>query len=271
MLLFGEDSTGNLPRLVDGLNQKLIATAVIVGVAALAYWLVTAGGRRFVRQMAKRAPDAGARAETLWVVLRRVLAFTIILIAVLMGFGVWGLSMAPFVAVGTVVAAAVGFGAQTFVRDLIAGFFILSEDQFHVGDTVTIAGTTGTVEDVLMRVTVLRDIEGNVHYVPNGQIGVTTNYTSQYSQPVIDVQVAYRVDVERALAVMHEELVAMTEDPAWSSKMRGVPEVMGIDRMTRETVTLRARLTTVPADRWAVRREAYRRIKARFAADGIQV
>lgn len=252
-------------------NQKLIATGIIVGVAILIYWLVAAVGRRFVREMARKTPDSGARAETLWVVLRRVLVFAIVLISILMGFSLWGLSLAPFVAVGTVIAAAVGFGAQSFVRDVIAGFFILAEDQFHVGDTITVANTTGVVEDVLMRVTVLRDIEGNVHYVPNGQIGVTTNYTSQYSQPVIDVPVAYSADTDRALEVMEDELTRLAADPAWSSMVRGKPEIMGINTITRDTVTLRARMTTVPGDRWAVRREAYLRVKKRFAAEDIEV
>lgn len=253
------------------LSDRLIATLVIAGVALVCYWIIVKLGRRFVAQAAVKAPDAGARAQTLWVVLRRVLLFTLILVAILMAFPVWGLSLAPFVAVGTVIAAAIGFGAQSFVRDVIAGFFILAEDQFHVGDTVTIANTTGTVEDVLMRVTVLRDLEGNVHYVPNGLIGVTSNYTSQYSQPVIDIPVAYSADVEAAIEIMVDELAKLAAAPGWASKIRGEPEVMGIDKITRETVTLRARLTTVPADRWAVRREAYLRIKKRFAEEGIPV
>lgn len=253
------------------INTKLIATAIAVGLAILIYWVAVAIGRRFVREMAKRTPDSGARAQTLWVVLRRVLTFLIILVTTLIVFDIWNLSLAPFVAVGTVIAAALGFGAQTFVRDVIAGFFLLAEDQFHVGDTVTIANTTGTVEDVQMRVTVLRDLEGNVHYVPNGLIGVTANYTSQYSQPVIDVPVAYSADIDRALNIMEDELVKLAADPAWSSKIRGKPEIMGIDKITRETVTLRARVTTVPADRWAVRREAYLRIKNRFATEDIPV
>ena len=115
--------------------------------------------------------------------------------SILVIFGVWGISITPFLAVGTVVAAAVGFGAQDIVKDFLAGFFILSEDQFRIGDTVTIAATTGTVEDIQFRITKLRDLEGNVHIVPNGQIGVASNFTDLFAQPVIDVGISYDSDV----------------------------------------------------------------------------
>ncbi|HEX9761462.1 MAG TPA: mechanosensitive ion channel domain-containing protein, partial [Acidimicrobiia bacterium] len=155
--------------------SNLVATAVVVGVLILTYWLLAMVGRRYVRRMTVRGSESAARARTLWMVLRRVIAGVLAVIGILVIFDVWALSLTPFVAVGTAIAAAIGFGAQGFVRDVLSGFFILAEDQFHVGDTVTIAGATGTVEDVQLRVTVLRDLEGTVHYVPNGQITVTSN------------------------------------------------------------------------------------------------
>jgi len=243
---------------------------VIVG-AAIVYWVSVRIGRRVVRQVSEKGEDQGARAQTLWLVLRRLLLVVVIAVAALMIVIVWGFSVAPFLAVGTVFAAAIGFGAQDLVKDVIAGFFILLENQYLVGDTITIAGTTGEVEDVQLRVTVLRDFQGNVHFVPNGQITVTTNFTSEYSQPVIDIGVAYGDDVDRAMALMKEELASFSSDPEWSQLVRDEGEVLGVNELGDSAVVIRGRVTTVADARWRVRREALRRIKKRFDVEGITI
>lgn len=203
--------------------------------------------------------------------IRRLFLLTLLVTAILVIFGVWGISITPFLAMGTVVAAAVGFGAQDMVKDFIAGFFILVEDQFRVGDTVTIADVSGTVEDIQFRVTKLRDLEGNVHIVPNGQIKVASNHTSLYARPVIDVGISYDSDVDQALAVMKDELDALAADPEWSDRVRGEPEVLGVNSLDDSAVVLRARITTTAQERWPVRREALRRIKKRFDTEGITI
>ncbi|MBW3667552.1 MAG: mechanosensitive ion channel family protein, partial [Actinobacteria bacterium] len=156
--------------------ENLIRTAFVVLAAAVAYWLALRVGSGFVRRAEARGVEPGARAATLWIMMRRVAMIAVVVLAVLLIFAVWEFSLTPFLAVATVFGAAVGFGAQDLVKDLIAGFFILAEDQFRIGDTVTIADTVGTVKDIQLRVTVLRDLEGNVHYVPNGQIKVASNF-----------------------------------------------------------------------------------------------
>lgn len=203
--------------------------------------------------------------------IRRLFLLTLLVTAILVIFSVWGISITPFLAMGTVVAAAVGFGAQDMVKDFIAGFFILVEDQFRVGDTVTIADVSGTVEDIQFRVTKLRDLEGKVHIVPNGQIKVASNHTSLYARPVIDVGISYDSDVDQALAVMKDELDALAADPEWSDRVRGEPEVLGVNSLDDSAVVLRARITTTAQERWPVRREALRRIKKRFDAEGITI
>jgi len=252
-------------------SSPLIATGVVVGVGILVYWLAAVSGRRYVRRMAAKGHDRATRAETLWTVLRRVIFLAVMITVVLFIFTVWGWSLAPFLGLGTIFAAALGFGAQDLVRDFLSGFFILMEDQFHVGDVVTIADTTGVVEDVQLRVTVLRDLEGNAHYVPNGQITVTSNFTSKYAQPVIDVGIAYEADIDRALAVFEDELVKLSADEAFRDLITGPPEVLGVEELGDSAVILRGRLTTVADDRWMVRREALRRIKNRFDAEGIPI
>lgn len=250
---------------------KWIATGVTVGLSVLLYVTSTGIGSRFVRRVGERNPDAAARAATLWIMVRRVIAVIIMVFAILMVFSVWGLSLAPFLAVGTVVGAAIGFGAQDVVKDLLAGFFILAEDQYQIGDVVTIAGTSGTVEDIQFRVTVLRDLEGNVHFIPNGQITVATNLTNLFAQPVVDVGIAYRSDLDRAMEVMLDELKALHAEPEWSARITAEPEMLGVQELADSAVVLRARMTTTAEERWSVRREALRRIKKRFDQEGIEI
>lgn len=260
-------------ELGDGLSTEgsLIATGVIVGIAILLYSLAASAGRRYVRRMSDRGPDRAARAETLWNVLRRVILFLIAFTAMLFVFTVWGWSLAPFLGVGTIFAAALGFGAQDLVKDVVSGFFILLEDQYHVGDTVTIADATGTVEDIQLRVTILRDSEGNQHFVPNGQIEVTSNFTSRYAQPVVDIGIGYEEDIDRALEVLEDELEKLSQDPRFDHFVTGAPEILGVQELGESAVTIRGRLTTDADERWTIRREALKRVKERFDAEGISM
>ena len=248
------------------------ALTLVVLVASVILYLIFRGiGRRWVRHAKAEDEEKGARYDTVWKLGRRVIAVAIFVTAILLIFSIWDISMAPFVAVATVVAAAVGFGAQDVVKDVLAGFFIIAEDQFHVGDTISVAGVTGEVRDLQLRVTVLRDFEGRVHFIPNGQITVTTNYTYLYAQPVVDVGIAYKEDVDRAMAVMMEEMEGLVADPEWAEAFDGPPELFGLNELADSSVVIRARLQTTADDRWRVRREAYRRIKNRFDREEIEI
>ena len=255
---------------VTAANPWLV-TAIVVGSGGVLYVILAAVGARFVDRIEKRTPGSYARVATLWVMVRRLILIVIIALTILMLVDVWGLNMAPFLAVGTAIAAALGFGAQGLVRDVIAGFFILAEDQYRIGDTVTIAATTGKVEDIQFRVTVLRDGEGNVHYVPNGQITVSSNLTSLYASPSIDVRVGYQADVDRAMEVMLDELIRMSADPPWADMITNEPQMLGVQDLVDSGVLIRARITTVAEQRWSVQREALRRVKNRFAGEDIDI
>jgi len=260
----------DIAEVIDPQNEW-VGTAIALLVAFVLYWIARMSGSRFVRRMESKSAEQGARAQTIWTVLRRVVALSILIGLTFVLFAIWGWSLAPFIGLGTVLAAALGFGAQDLVKDFLSGFFMLMEDQFHVGDTVTIADTTGTVEDIQLRVTVLRDLEGNVHYVPNGAITVTSNFTSQYAQPVIDIGIAYEADVDRALEVLGDELRQLAQDETFGPLIRGEPEVLGVTELGDSSVVIRARITTVANSRWTVRREALRRIKIRFDVEGIPI
>jgi moderate conductance mechanosensitive channel len=255
---------------VTAANPPLV-TAIVVLSGVVLYLILAGAGARFVDRVRERTPGSAARVATLWVMVRRVILIVIIVLVVLIVVDIWGLNMAPFLAVSTAIAAALGFGAQNLVRDVIAGFFILAEDQYRIGDTVTIAATTGKVEDIQFRVTVLRDGEGNVHYVPNGQITVASNLTSLYASPAIDVRIGYQADVDRAMEVMLDELTRMSADSPWSDMITKEPQMLGVQDLVGSGVLIRARLTTVAEQRWSVQREALRRVKNRFAGEEIDI
>lgn len=264
LLILAQSETSTNPR-------RLISTGIVIGVAVVLYWLARIVAGRLISKMDGRGGETGERVRTLWAVMRRVILLVIAVTTALFVLSIWGVSLAPLLAGGTVVAAALGFGAQGLVKDLIAGFFILIEDQYHVGDTVTIAGASGTVQDIQLRVTVLRDLEGNAFFVPNGHITVTQNFTSQFAQPVIDIGISYDSDVDHALTVMRDELENLARDTEWTDRIQGDVEVMGVNSLDDSAVVLRARLTTLADERWTVRREALRRLKKRFEAEDVTI
>ena len=256
--------------LDDNGDKALAAIAVAVGIVLL-YLIVARLLRGIVNRIAEKGGDSAARAETLWAMLRRVLLIVFIAIGALTVAVVVGIPITPLLAVGSAVGVAVGFGAQDLVKDIIAGFFILAEDQYHIGDVIRVAGVAGAVEDIRLRVTVLRDLDGYVHYVPNGQIQVTTNLTQQFSQVVIDVGVAYKVDVDRALDVFGDELRRLAADDEWSNLIIEEPQILGVDALGDSAVVLRGVLKVGADDRWLVKRETLRRVKNRFDAEGIEI
>ena len=212
----------------EAVANPWLATAIVGGIGVVLYLILAGVGARFVRRVGERTPGSASRVATLWVMVRRILLVVTVVLFSFFAVDIWGLNMAPFLAVGAAIAAALGFGAQTLIRDVIAGFFILAEDQYRIGDTVTIAATTGKVEDIQFRVTVLRDGEGNVHFVPNGQITVASNLTSLYASPAIDVRVGYQADIDRAMEVMLDELTKMSAEPAWSDQITADPQMLGV-------------------------------------------
>ena len=256
--------------LDDNGDKMLAAIAVAIGIVLL-YLIIARLLRGIVNRIAEKGGDSAARAETLWAMLRRVLLIVFVAIGVLTVAVVVGIPITPLLAVGSAVGVAVGFGAQDLVKDIIAGFFILAEDQYHIGDVIRVADVAGAVEDIRLRVTVLRDLDGYVHYVPNGQIQVTTNLTQQFSQVVIDVGVAYKVDVDHALEVLGDELRKLAADPDWSSMVIEEPQILGVDALGDSAVVLRGVMKTGADDRWLVKREALRRVKNRFDAEGVEI
>lgn len=252
-------------------SEALIRSVIVVGVLTTLWLLAVRVAHRTVERMEQRGHEPGARARTLWSMARRLLVVVFVATAVLTVAAVWSLPLAPLVAVGSAVGVAVGFGAQSLVKDVISGFFILAEDQYHIGDVVKLAGVAGAVVDIRPRVTVLRDLDGNVHYIPNGEITVASNLTQEFAQVVLDVGVAYKEPVDRVMEVIADEIATMTQEEQWAPLILEEPQMLGVDDLGDSAVTIRAVLKVSADDRWLVKREALRRIKNRLDSEGIEI
>ena len=169
------------------------------------------------------------------------------------------------------IGIAVGFGAQSLVKDFFSGFSILLENQIRQGDVVTIAGKSGVVESITLRTVRLRSYEGNVHFIPTGSIDTVTNMSMEFAQAVLDIGVAYREDIDEVFGVMREAARKMREDPAFNPKIVDDLEIAGVDQWADSSVMIKARIKCRPLEQWSVRREYLRRLKQAFDARGIEI
>jgi small conductance mechanosensitive channel len=166
---------------------------------------------------------------------------------------------------------AIGFGAQSLVKDFFSGFFLLFEDQIRTGDVVRVAGHAGLVEEITLRHTRLRDYDGNVHYVPNGMIDSVVNMSRGYAQAVMDIGVAYREDTDQVFEVMRATARQLRADDAFGPRILDDLEIAGVDRWAESAVVIRCRFKVVALEQWNVRREYLRRLKKAFDAAGIEI
>ncbi len=210
------------------------------------------------------------RAEAIGSVLRSFASIVVLGIAVVMVLGELGINLAPIVASAGVVGVALGFGAQNLIKDFIAGIGIILEDQYGVGDVVDLGEASGTVEAVGLRITRLRDVNGVVWYVRNGEVLRVGNKSQGYAQVVIDMPVAHDTDLERARALMQEVADAMYAEEEWAEVLLAEPESLGVEQITSEGVFLRLMVRATNADQWRVGRELRMRLKERFVAEGIR-
>jgi small-conductance mechanosensitive channel len=209
------------------------------------------------------------RGRTISQLLRSVGRVFIVTIAVLLTFNVF-INIAPILAGAGILGLAVSFGSQSLVRDIISGFFILLENQFAIGDVVETAGKSGVVERMTMRVVVLRDLDGTMHIIPNGEMKVVSNKTRGWSRAVVDIAVPYSEDVDRALGVVRDEAAQFSTDPVWGLQLDGPVEVLGVESMNDSSVVIRTLLKTQPGSQWNVAREFRRRLINRFSRETIE-
>jgi small conductance mechanosensitive channel len=181
-----------------------------------------------------------------------------------------GYNIAPLIASAGIIGVALGFGAQSLVKDFLSGIFMILEDQYVVGDSVNVGLVSGTIEAVSLRVTRLRDVNGTVWYVRNGEILAVGNSSQSWQRVVLDVPVSFRSDLERVRDLLSETAQELWQDPAFEGDVIEEPEIWGIEAMTPDAITLRVALKTAPMEQWRVARVLRARIKSRFDHEGIQ-
>ncbi len=252
----------------------------------LLLWLKTSGLRilaiRLLRTVADRIPGLMAtgeklaiterqkRARTVASLLRTVGTTLVLIVAVMMVFREIGLDITPLIAGAGVMGLAIGFGAQSLIKDVVAGFFIFLEDQFHVGDVIQAAGVSGEVEQMTLRMTIVRDLQGAVHFLPNGEIKVVSNLTKEWSMAVLEIGASHEDDVDRVIAVLTDVGQSLAGDDTFGRLVLEPPQVLGVEALAESQVTIRLLAKTLPLKQWEVARELRRRIKARFDREGIR-
>lgn len=212
-----------------------------------------------------------SRVATLTGVLRALALVTLWSVIAVIALSQLGLDVRPILAGAGIVGLAVGFGAQYVVRDVIAGFFLVLEDQVRVGDVAVVNGTGGVVETVTFRTIVLRDVAGTVHIFPNGSVTTLANMTKGWSGYVVDVEIGYKEDPDRVIAVMRRVAEELRADPVHALSILEPIEIFGVDGFKEGSLVIKARLKTRPIQQWTVGREYRRRLVHAFAAEGIDI
>lgn len=252
----------------SGLRVVLIAIAIIVLLALLKR--AVAKLRNFLEGTIPSQAQI-KRAYTLTHIVRDVARIVIFFAGVMMILSEIGIDLGPLLAAAGLGGLAIGFGAQSLVKDLISGFFILLENSVRVGDVVEVAGVSGLVEEIELRTIRLRDLSGNVHVVPNGVIDKVKNMTKDYSYSLFNIGVAYREDVDEVMGVLREIAEDVRKDPQFADDILEPLEMLGVDQFADSAVIIKCRIKTQPIKQWRVGREMNRRIKKTFDARGIEI
>jgi len=252
-----------------------IGLILVLSVAALLIlgFIGAKGIRAFVARGAPGQPDEEVRkrADTLSNVLITAGQVFIIVIAAFIVLSELGINIAPILAGAGVVGIAIGFGAQSLVKDIITGVFIIMENQYRVGDVVTVAGISGLVEQVNLRRTVLRDLDGIVHTVPNGDIRVASNFTKEWSRVNLNISVSYGTDLDHATAVINRVCQEMAKEPEWAPLIIKTPQVLRVDNLGDSGIELKILGDTKPIRQWDVMGEIRKRVKKAFDEEGIEI
>jgi small conductance mechanosensitive channel len=269
------------------------AIVIIIVVGLLFRWLVNRAIDRVVRRasagtvpgviagtkagavLADLRPGAGERrqqrAQTMGSILKSIAGGVIIAIVIVMALDQVGVNIAPIIASAGILGIALGFGAQNLVKDFLSGIFMIMEDQYGVGDSVDLGEAVGTVEAVGLRVTRVRDVDGTVWYVRNGEILRVGNQSQNWARTVLDITVAYESDLDQVQQLLQEEATAMFEDERYHDIIIEAPEVWGVERFDKDGAVVRVVLKTAPLQQWPVARAMRQRIKSRFDEAGIHI
>lgn len=284
--LLGFDTWGELGRRLIG---PLLGILLILVLASLALRIGRAAIRRSVDRVKRGQPAWIQRLEdrpgtddpilqvrrerrttALAALASSVLTVVVWTIAVMMILDQFGIALAPVIASAGIVGVALGFGAQDLVKDFLSGVFILAEDQYGLGDTVTVGEASGVVEGVTLRSTRIRDVNGTLWHIPNGEIRRVGNQSQGWARSLLDVDVAYDADIDLATRTISRVAADMADEEPWSRMFLEAPEMWGVERVSADAVTLRLVIKVLPGEQWGIARELRRRIKVALAAGGVE-
>jgi small-conductance mechanosensitive channel len=256
--------------------QTLARIAVVVVVGLLAYRIFRTLIRKYLqREIEEEDPLVRRlreqRAHTLASLLGSVALVAVVIVVALTILDILIGNIAPILASFGILGLAFSFGAQSLVKDVISGTFMLIEGQFAIGDVVRVADVSGSVEKITLRTTILRDVEGAVHIIPNGEITRVTNLTKSWSRAVLNIGVAYKEDIDRVIGVLRDVLREFHADPEWGGLLLEEPQVPGVESLADSAVIIRVMAKTLPLKQWDVARELRHRIKKRFDREGIEI
>ena len=273
--LSSEQLTALALEIGTGGLRILLIVVTAAAVTKILSRLIMRFRERIVRIMQSRAGGSSLelekRAATIGGILRKTTAIVIWIVAITMGLREAGFDIVPLLAGAGVVGLAVGFGAQNLVRDVITGLFILMENQIRVNDVAVINGQGGLVEEINLRTTVLRSLDGVVHVFPNGTITSLSNVTREFSFYVFDIGVAYKEDTDRVVALLKQVGESLRQDELCGPQMLEPIEIFGVDKFADSAVIIKGRLKTKPLQQWMVGREFNRRVKKTFDENGIEI
>jgi small conductance mechanosensitive channel len=271
-----------LAEAAQWFTEVPVRIMIVILLALLANWAVRRAIGRYVERIDRRAalrasedPIASERralrATTASTTLASAASVAIFIVAVVMALAQIDISLGPLLAGAGIVGVALGFGAQNVVRDVLAGFFVLVEDQYGIGDVIDVGRASGVVEGISLRVTKLRDVEGTLWFVPNGLVNEVGNLTQRWARVILDIGIAYGSDHHEA-----ERLIKDAADSLWNDEQSGLvileePELWGVELLGDSSVTIRIAVKCAPADQWAVARALRSRIKDRLDLAGIEI
>jgi small conductance mechanosensitive channel len=247
----------------------ILITLIIL--SQMSRWIVKWLERFIPEKDTLQASEAKKRAQTLGTILRHALLIVLFFIAILMILGELGIQLGPLLATAGIGALAIGFGAQSLVKDVISGFFIILENQYRIGDAIEVGGVSGMVESVNLRKTVLRDLEGRVHTIPNGEIKVVSNLSKEWSRAVVDVGISYREDVDQVIGLLTQIGKELEAEEPYKSAILEPAQILGVERFGESQLVIRMIVKTSPLKQWEVGRELRKRIKNRFDEKGIRI
>ena len=260
--------TDNYPIMASVLATILVA------------WLVTKFGEIIIRKAVRSGVKAAAhrskleeekREKTIEQIIAAALKVLVWPIAFIMILEELGVEITPLLAGAGIIGVALGFGAQNLVKDIIAGMFIISENQYGVGDVVNLDGTSGVVERITLRSTVLRDLDGIVHHVPNGTINRASNFTSEKSGINFNIRVSYDSDIDKVISVVNQVCQSLAEDPEWKDDIIETPAFLRIDDFGDNAIDIKITGIVQPLTQWDVTGELRKRLKSAFDKHGIEI